>query len=106
MITVGRVNGVVPKGALAIRADRKSSLGNPFYMADESKRDDVCNKFEEWMKQQLLINPKGEFCEALREVYRKSRGGHVHLQCWCAPKRCHCNSIKNFIDEHTQKPRS
>ena len=103
MITVGKVNGASPAGSVVVRADRKSPLGNPFYMATEAMRDEVCIKFAAWMKDQLGSDKSNPFVVRLREVYKISQERDVHLTCWCAPRRCHCDTIKSFLDGHLNK---
>lgn len=39
-----------------VRVNRKSILGNPFYMKDESKRDEVCDKYEEYFNANIVMN--------------------------------------------------
>lgn len=36
-----------------IRVDRKSKLGNPFYLKDENHRKEVCDKYEIRLKDKL-----------------------------------------------------
>jgi hypothetical protein len=86
MITVGKMGKMVPPNAVFVRADRKSDLGNPFPMRDESQRDLVCDQFEAWMHKQLETNKQGKFVSALRVVWKQARTNDVHLVCWCAPK--------------------
>ena len=31
--------------------------------------------------------------------------GDVHLVCFCAPQRCHCETIKEYCDEETPATR-
>lgn len=81
-----------------IRVDRKSVLGNPYYMKDESLRDEVCKKYEIYFKDKIK-NDEVFRKEVWRliNVYRKY--GKMRLFCWCAPKRCHSETIKKFIED-------
>jgi hypothetical protein len=77
--------------------DRKSVLGNPFFMKKENERNIVCDKYEEWFYKQFNDkNPK--FLLELRRLYKlwKSKG-QLTLVCWCAPKRCHSETIRDFL---------
>ena len=69
-------------------------FGNPFWMGDESKRDEVCDKFEEHF--QKRIKTDAEFKARVLELKDK------RLFCFCSPKRCHCetyvNHLKNMSD--------
>lgn len=96
LITVGRVGRDDPN-RINIRIDRSSPLGNPFYMADESMRDEVCDKYEAYLQRE--IRKKGSPVHVyLTHLYRLVRSGKaINLQCWCAPKRCHGDSIRKLL---------
>jgi hypothetical protein len=94
-IKIGRVNQNLPN-YISIRCDRKTVLGNPFFMHNESMRDEVCNKFEAYLPQ--AFNTDYAVAKAIGLITgHVSQGNNVLLQCWCAPKRCHCDSIKSFV---------
>ena len=79
-----------------IKVDRSSILGNPFYMKDESKRNEVCDKYEEYFYNKLIY--KDDVLDLLRNminIYKKY--GKLRLFCWCAPKRCHAEVIRDYI---------
>ena len=79
--------------------DRTSPLGNPFYMGNESERDYVCDSFDRYFQKNLNpdIAPVG-FLEYLDEILQATKKGDVTLGCWCAPLRCHCTTIKNYVE--------
>jgi len=74
-----------------------SSYGNPFWMADESKRNLVCNQYQEYFKTKILTNPilKGGL-DRLKE--RHAKGINIALICFCAPRRCHADTIKEYLE--------
>jgi hypothetical protein len=98
MITVGRV-WRNKSDAINVKIDRTSVLGNPFKMETESQRDEVCEKYEEYFNQQVA-NKNPVFMKELRRIYTLARTGDVNLQCWCAPKRCHGDTIKKYLDSY------
>ena len=70
-------------------------------MANESKRDEVCDKYEEHFNQQVNINPA--FRKYLEEILAALREHNkVYLYCWCYPKRCHAETIKNWLLKNIQ----
>lgn len=97
VITVGRVNKNDPT-RLNVRIDRQSVLGNPFFMKDESMRDEVCDKYQAYFEREIL--KKGSpFHKEVTRLYKLAKSGQqLNLQCWCAPKRCHGDTIKKFIE--------
>jgi len=79
-----------------VRVDRKSILGNPFYMSLESQRNYVCDKYEEYFQNQVENNAKfKKELDRLILLYKKH--GELNLFCWCYPKRCHAETIKAYI---------
>lgn len=61
----------------AVYCGRGSPYGNPYIAGQHGSRDMVCDKFEEFVLPDLDVS-------ALRGK---------DLLCWCAPLRCHCDSI-------------
>jgi len=56
---------------------RPSKWGNPFVIGKDGTRDEVIEKYRQW----LLSNP--ELLEEVKELKGKILG------CWCSPKKCH-----------------
>lgn len=101
-VTVGRVNKPV-FGFINIRADRQSVFGNPFYMSNESMRDEVCDKYAEYFNEQMQNAESPIFKQFVEVLEMLEDGKNINLQCWCAPKRCHCNTIKRWLDFNRRK---
>ena len=73
----------------AVRCDRKTKFGNPYYMKNESERLTVVRNF--WLD---IKNGKSHLTENdFRELIGKS------LVCWCSPLRCHCDALKFVADK-------
>lgn len=84
--------------------DRTSALGNPFFMKDESMRNEVCDKFEIYARNELKMNKTGKFYAAFKELYLKFINGEdLSLMCWCAPKRCHGDVLVKLLNEFKVK---
>jgi hypothetical protein len=80
-----------------VRVDRTHVLGNPFFMKDESQRNYVCDQYEIWINQQIALKNK-KIINALKELKNKYKTyGRLRLFCWCAPKRCHAETIRKLI---------
>ena len=87
-----------PTEPFDVKIDRTSPLGNPWPMHRESVRDDVCEHYEQWFKEQVKETRYTSFKSAiihLIDTYREH--GKLRLFCWCAPKRCHGETIKQYI---------
>ena len=88
-----------PTTAWCFKVDRTTPLGNIFYMKDESERKDVCTKYHEHFYTNIIsawtARPANLYLKELLAAYCKY--GKLNLYCWCAPKQCHANTIKEWI---------
>ena len=77
---------------------RPSVLGNPFVIGRDGNRDEVIGKCREYLKEVLESNDKvrKEF-ERIKELSKKV---DVNLICWCAPRKCHGDVIKELIESY------
>lgn len=118
MIRIVNLKDYVPReGELLIKVDRSTCMGNPFIMSNKSssQRDYVCDMYQyeyfnkitdKNMSDEDVDNYLGKhinrnaFMNYLRIIYTKAKTQDVALGCWCYPKRCHAETIKNFIEEH------
>jgi hypothetical protein len=72
-----------------IIVDRRTPYGNKYRMMDDSdsERRRVCDQYSDWLGARLKKSP--DFLLPLI--------GAKRLGCWCAPKRCHAESIARAI---------
>ena len=106
-----------------ILCDRRSSLGNPFLLSNESERDLICEAYEFYFytilknriqpvaaaeitvkKYQVkiastwLIPSIQEFITELLRIKNKlDTNQDVELICWCHPLRCHLQTIVDYF---------
>jgi len=79
-------------------AHRGGILGNPYPMKNESERDKVCDKYEAYLHAKLHDEKDPNFLKEIAKLATRHLGGtRVRLGCYCAPKRCHCESIRDEI---------
>ena len=99
MIIIKNLRKEKPSKPYDIRVDRKSILGNPFYLSKETDRNKVCDAYHTYFNKILLTTNryKGFKQEVTRieEIYKKY--GKLNLFCWCVPKRCHAETIKQYL---------
>lgn len=78
---------------------RGSVLGNPFVMLNKSdkERNRVCDEFEKYFYEKIETKDK-DFINTLNYIFEESQNKDINLCCFCAPKRCHCDIIKHFVD--------
>lgn len=70
---------------------RGSKWGNPFKIGIDGDRDEVLNKYQQWIVKQL------ELINSLHELRGKTLG------CYCKPKNCHGDilvALVNMMDRH------
>lgn len=72
----------------AVYIGRGSPYGNPFVIGKHGTRDEVCDKFESM----LLATP-----QLLARVKADLKG--KDLVCFCAPKRCHGDTLLRIANE-------
>ena len=95
MIEIMNLRTVKPSQPFDVKVDRSSPLGNPFFMADESQRSIVCEKYKKYFYEQ--IQNEKFMSEVIRLTNLYKQHGKLRLFCWCAPKQCHAETIKNYI---------
>ena len=68
------------------KTGRPSKWGNPFVIGRDGTREEVINKY----RQYVLHND--ELLKSLHELKGKVLG------CWCAPKPCHGDILKEMVE--------
>lgn len=80
---------------------RGSALGNPFRLEDtkdNAQRDYVCEQYHIYFYEQVVVKRNQSMLRELTAIKRKlENNGTVKLGCFCAPKRCHCETIKEYV---------
>ncbi len=87
---------------------RGSPLGNPYTSKDLkntiaqyqcSSREESVEKYESYLKEKIEQKNK-LICDELNRIYKLVKDGNsVNFICYCAPKLCHGEIIKKFIEE-------
>lgn len=75
---------------------RGSPLGNPYKIGEFGTRAEAIAKYSTWLDYQITIDPVVE--DELRRIEALDNAGDVALVCWCAPKRCHAEVIRDVIN--------
>lgn len=106
MIEICNLRKQKPSKPYDFIVDRTSPLGNPFFMKDESYRDNVCNKYQIFFNKQIngSSTSSKQFIKELQKLIQAYKQyGQLRLFCWCSPKRCHSETIREFILEKINK---
>lgn len=94
------------KTPLDFYCGRGSALGNPWTHLDSptlakykcSSREESIELYEKYLKKEVE-NGNEEIVDALDKIKAMADKGDVNLVCYCFPLRCHCEIIKEIIDE-------
>jgi len=74
-----------------------SVLANPESLRSEADRDANIARYAIWLTEKLKSDtPQKREIRRLRKLYKTA--GELTLICWCAPKACHADVIKRFIE--------
>ncbi len=81
---------------------RGSPVGNPYELKDANndvERDECISKYDKWFEIKLLEKNEKilSYLNVLRNHHKKT--GILKLQCFCSPRRCHCDTIKKLLDD-------
>lgn len=85
-------------GDNGIYVGRPTPLGNPFRVGRDGTRDEVVEKYRKWLPDQL-DSPNPTSLMFLRLFELLCVYGDLTLLCWCAPKRCHVEVIRDLLLE-------
>ena len=86
---------------------RGSILGNPYTSIKGKKtkakffcdsREESIKSFEKYIREKIENKDK-VVCEELNRIWKLAKEGEVNLVCFCKPKSCHGDVIKNIIEE-------
>lgn len=79
-----------------VRVDRKSILGSPFYISKNNTREEVLAQYKTYFKSKVKNDPK--FKKKLDQLFQMYiKYGRLNLFCWCAPKPCHAETIRDYL---------
>lgn len=70
-----------------------SPLANPFRLDDEADRERVIRAYRHWLWGYLVIGTP-QHNEVVRILRLSLKPEGVALACWCAPKACHAQVIR------------
>lgn len=90
--------GNIKHGAIGEYCGRPSPLGNPFAITRHQDRNKVCDLYKEWLYKKIEAKDEKVLVELSRLAYILKHDGEITLLCYCAPLRCHCDTIKEVLE--------
>jgi len=88
-----------------IYVGRGSVLGNPYTSKDltaskaiyqVSNKEEAIRSYREYLSVNIATG-NNEICDELNEIYLMALKGDVNLVCYCKPKDCHGDIIKDIV---------
>lgn len=87
--------------------DRNTPLGNPFFVSEkatDAERKEAVLKYKKYFKKKLKKGKDKEFNNYLEKIYQEYKKCKlVVLHCWCFPRPCHSEIIKNYLEKRLNK---
>lgn len=97
MIDIINLRHEQPTAVFDIYVDSHTPVGNPFHMVSEAQRNYVCDAYELYFYN--MVSSEGTtfnaYVKAMQQLYEEY--GQLRLFCSCAPKRCHAETIRDYI---------
>ena len=85
-----------------IKVDRSTPVGNPYYWREDGLyAEEAYYIYEPYFYKK--VKEPGAFRDYVAHIYRAALKQDVALGCWCAPKRCHAETIASFINQFLSK---
>ena len=86
------------------KCDRTTPLGNKYHINKKAEdkngeRSRVINLFEKDLREQIYSKTNIPLIKYLVKIYKVALKEEVALGCWCSPRSCHCDSIRNVLWE-------
>lgn len=97
-VVIGKVSDYPPKGYTSVKVDRQTVFGNPFPITEFTTRESSCNQYSKWFSDRVTEVGSPVNLEFMKLLNRLKSGENICLECWCTPKRCHAETIKNWLE--------
>jgi len=98
VIMIKNMHNVKPVNLWDVKVDRSTRLGNPYQMGVGMSRERACIEYEKYFYEKAIYNPSfKEKLDSLIIIYKVH--GQLSLFCWCAPLRCHAETIKRYLEK-------
>lgn len=75
---------------------RPSVLGNPFKTGEDGDRLEVITKYRRWLWKEM--QHQGSVYRKLLDLKKQAQNENLNLICFCYPKPCHAEVIKNCLE--------
>ncbi|NQT59617.1 MAG: DUF4326 domain-containing protein [Bacteroidetes bacterium] len=94
MIEIMNMDYDMPQYPYDFKIDRSTPLGNPFIMKEEADRAEVCVRYKKYFYEKMMYDHP--YLQEIKDSLIEH--GKVRLFCWCAPKACHGETIREYLE--------
>lgn len=87
---------------LYIFCGRPKKLSNPYEIGKDGNRGEVIEKFRELAEDDLFNEPPSTLNKEIKNLAdyaKKHKISNLVLGCYCKPLACHCDVIKEILDD-------
>ena len=77
---------------------RESPLSNKFRTNLSYNLTDVLQLYKSWLYTNFIKGEGEVYEEIMRLITLVKEGKEINIACWCKPKQCHGDIIKEFVD--------
>ena len=85
------------------KVDRSSPVGNPYLIYEHGTRERVIELYRRHFERFCNTRPGfQDYLWDIREAVRQH--GTIQLACWCAPKACHAEVIREWLLAYSSPP--
>ena len=88
---------------IIIKVDRGTVLGCPYTLEnhyDDSERERVVQLYKDYFYKRVNDKHDLEFQEELLILKKMNEKYDIALACWCYPKICHAEVIKEYLEHN------
>lgn len=83
----------------AFYCGRPSLLGNPYSITPSRTRDEACDLYETWFATAQHTPEIKQVLDGILQMHKELDDvKDIMLLCWCAPERCHCDTIAAHLN--------
>lgn len=75
-----------------------SPLANKYKVKEYGSLEIVLKKYKEWLYIMYISKQGPAYEELIKLVKLHEEGKEIKLACWCKPKRCHGDIIKQVVE--------
>lgn len=79
------------------KGKKGSPLANPYQIGADGSREEVFALYKDWLVRQVDLGNVG-VVEELERIANLAKDSNVKLVCFCSPKPCHGEIIKEMIE--------